>query len=88
MPYGFEERNSHRKPEGTEQHLRMQLVVYLLGNSWSVLGQMERRQPRGEEGESITGLEAGKLIGEDASQMWLLDASLRNPSHGLLTSPR
>lgn len=62
------------------------LVVYLLGNSWSALGQMERRQHRGE-GESPTGLEAGKLAGEDASQMWLLDASCRNPSHGVLISP-
>ena len=63
------------------------LVVYLLGNSWSALGQMERRQHRGGEGEFLTGLEAGKLAGEDASQMWLLVASCGNPSHGLLTSP-
>lgn len=36
----------------------------------------------GGEGEVLTGLKAGKLVGEDTSQICLLGASCRDPSHG------
>lgn len=36
----------------------------------------------GGEGEVLIGLEAGKLVGEDAKQVWLLGAPCSGISHG------
>lgn len=52
-------------------------------------------QDRGQDGKEnsigggeeniFLGLESGKLVGENTSQIWLLCALCRDPSHGPLT---
>lgn len=55
------------------------LVVYLLGNNWSGPGADEEEDSTvGGKGGVLT----GKLVGEDASQIWLLCAPCRDPSRG------
>lgn len=80
---GFEGRDSHGLPDRTQQYLRRQPGSISFGQQlvrpWA---DEEEDSTLGGEGEVLTGLKAGKLVGEDASQICLLGASSRDPSHG------
>ena len=57
--------------------------MYLLSNNCSRPGaDREEKRTGGEEGEILIGPEAGKLVGEDARQIWCLCALCKDPSHG------